>query len=88
MVKILHKIKSIESRKVDGQYCYIKVVLNKKAIQLQKETLECVMVEKQFDGSYWELFKKILLCRCECTQNTVDIIVGRDHAFKSQEKCV
>ena len=52
------KIKTIEPKKVDGQYCYIKVVIKQKGDTIVKEEiLECADGRKKFDGpSYWELF--------------------------------
>ena len=52
------KIKTIEPKKVDGQYCYIKVVIKQKGDTIVKEEiLECADGRKKFDGpTYWELF--------------------------------
>ena len=52
------KIKTIEPKKVDGQYCYVKVVIKQKGDTIVKEEiLECADGRKKFDGpSYWELF--------------------------------
>ena len=52
------KIKTIEPKKVDGQYCYIKIVIKQKGDTIVKEEiLECADGRKKFDGpSYWELF--------------------------------
>jgi len=52
------KIKTIEPKKVDGQYCYVKVVIKQKGDTIVKEEiLECADGRRKFDGpSYWELF--------------------------------
>ena len=52
------KIKTIEPKKVDGQYCYVKIVIKQKGDTIVKEEiLECADGRKKFDGpSYWELF--------------------------------
>ena len=52
------KIKTIEPKKVDGQYCYVKIVIKQKGDTIVKEEiLECADGRRKFDGpSYWELF--------------------------------
>ena len=52
------KIKTIEPKKVDGQYWYVKVVIKQKGDTIVKEEiLECADGRNKFDGpSYWELF--------------------------------
>ena len=52
------KIKTIEPKKVDGQYCYVKVIIKQKGDTIVKEEiLECADGRNKFDGpSYWELF--------------------------------
>ena len=52
------KIKTIEPKKVDGQYCYVKIVIKQKGDTIVKEEiLECADGRQKFDGpSYWELF--------------------------------
>ena len=52
------KIKTIEPKKVDGQYCYVKIVIKQKGDTIVKEEiLECADGRNKFDGpSYWELF--------------------------------
>ena len=52
------KIKTIEPKKVDGQYCYVKVIIKQKGDTIIKEeVMECADGRKKFDGpSYWELF--------------------------------
>ena len=52
------KIKTIEPKKVDGQYCYVKVIIKQKGDTIVKEEiLECADGRRKFDGpSYWELF--------------------------------
>ena len=52
------KIKTLEPKKVDGQYCYVKIIIKQKGDTIVKEEiLECADGRKKFDGpSYWELF--------------------------------
>ena len=52
------KIKTLEPKKVDGQYCYVKVIIKQKGDTIVKEEiLECADGRNKFDGpSYWELF--------------------------------
>ena len=40
------KIKTLEPKKVDGQYCYVKIIIKQKGDTIVKEEiLECAMVE-------------------------------------------
>ena len=52
------KYKTIEPKDVNGQYCWIKVVIKQKEDTIVKEEiLECADGRNKFDGpSYWELF--------------------------------
>ncbi len=52
------KVTTIQPKKVDGQYCFIKVIIKQIGDQIIKEEiLECADGRKKFDGpSYWELF--------------------------------
>jgi len=52
------KIKTLEPKKVDGQYCYVKIIIKQKGDTIVKEEiLECADGRNKFDGpSYWELF--------------------------------
>ena len=52
------KITTIEPKKVDGQYCFIKVIIKQQGNNIIKEEiLECADGRKKVDGpSYWELF--------------------------------
>ena len=52
------KITTIEPKKVDGQYCFINVIIKETDNQIIKEEiLECADGRKKVDGpSYWELF--------------------------------
>ena len=57
--QVLHsKIKSIEPHKVDGQYCYVKVIIKQVDDTIYKEEiLECADGKKGIDTpGYWELF--------------------------------
>ena len=52
------KIKPVKPEDVNGQYCFIKVVIKQKGDEIVKEEiLECADGRNRFDGpSYWELF--------------------------------
>ena len=52
------KIVSVEPKKVDGQYCYVKIIIRQKGDTIVKEEiLECADGRKKFDGpGYWDLF--------------------------------
>ena len=57
--KILHsKIKTIKPEEVNGQYCFVKVVIKQKGDEIIKEEiLECADGKKGIDTpGYWELF--------------------------------
>ena len=57
--KILHsKIKTIEPEEVNGQYCFVKVIIKQKGDEIIKEEiLECADGKKGIDTpGYWELF--------------------------------
>ena len=57
--KILHsKIKTIEPEEVNGQYCFVKVVIKQKGDEIIKEEiLECADGKKGIDTpGYWDLF--------------------------------
>jgi len=52
------KVTTIQPKKVDGQYCFIKVIIKQIGDQIIKEEiLECADGRKKFDGpGYWDLF--------------------------------
>jgi hypothetical protein len=52
------KVTTIQPKKVDGQYCFIKVIIKQtENTIIKEEILECADGRKKFDGpSYWELF--------------------------------
>ena len=52
------KIVTVEPKKVDGQYCYVKIIIRQKGDTIEKEEiLECADGRKKFDGpGYWDLF--------------------------------
>ena len=57
--KILHsKIKTIEPEEVNGQYCFVKVIIKQKGDEIIKEEiLECADGKKGIDTpGYWDLF--------------------------------
>ena len=77
--KILRsEIVSIKPDKVDGQYCYVKVVIEQNGDTItKKEILECSDGRKAYDGpNYWELFAQFYYVDVN-TLNTADIIVGQ-----------
>ena len=78
------KIKTIEPKKVDGQYCYVKIVIKQKGDTIVKEEiLECADGRKKFDGpSYWELFAQFYY-RDINTPEYCRYYTRPKHAFKS-----
>ena len=52
------KVKTIEPHEVNGQYCFVKVIIKQKGDEIIKEEiLECADGKKGIDTpSYWELF--------------------------------
>ena len=78
------KIKTIEPKKVDGQYCYVKIVIKQKGDTIVKEEiLECADGRKKFDGpSYWELFAQFYY-RDIYTPEYCRYYSRPKHAFKS-----
>ena len=52
------KIVTVEPKKVDGQYCFVKVIIKQTGDTIVKEEiLECADGRKKFDGpGYWDLF--------------------------------
>ena len=57
--QVLHsKIKTISPDKVDGQYCYVKVIIKESDNQIIKEEiLECADGRSRVDApTYWQLF--------------------------------
>ena len=78
------KIKTIEPKKVDGQYCYVKVIIKQKGDTIVKEEiLECADGRKKFDGpSYWELFAQFYY-RDINTPEYCRYYTRPKHAFKS-----
>ena len=78
------KIKTIEPKKVDGQYCYVKVVIKQKGDTIVKEEiLECADGRKKFDGpSYWELFAQFYY-RDIATPEYCRYYTRPKHAFRS-----
>ena len=78
------KIKTIEPKKVDGQYCYVKVVIKQKGDTIVKEEiLECADGRRKFDGpSYWELFAQFYY-RDIYTPEYCRYYSRPKHAFKS-----
>ena len=78
------KIKTIEPKKVDGQYCYIKIVIKQKGDTIVKEEiLECADGRKAYDGpSYWELFAQFYY-RDTATPEYCRYYTRPKHAFRS-----
>ena len=56
--ELYSKIKTIEPKEVNGQYCYVKVVIKQKGDDIMKEEiLECADGKKGIQTpGYWELF--------------------------------
>ena len=81
------KIKTIEPKKVDGQYCYVKVIIKQKGDTIVKEEiLECADGRKKFDGpSYWELFAQFYY-RDINTPEYCRYYSRNRHAFKTPGK--
>mgnify|MGYP001477751159 CR=1 FL=1 len=52
------KVTNIEPHEVDGQYCYVKIIITEKDnVTTKEEILECADGRKKFDGpGYWDLF--------------------------------
>ena len=83
------KIKTIEPKKVDGQYCYVKIVIKQKGDTIVKEEiLECADGETSLMvlviGNYLlNSTTEILIL-----QNIADIILGQNTLLSRSEKCV
>ena len=56
--ELYSKIKTIDPKEVNGQYCYVKVVIKQKGDDIMKEEiLECADGKKGIETpGYWELF--------------------------------
>ena len=52
------KIRPLDPKETNGQYCFIKVIIKQKGDTIVKEEImECADGRKRFDGpSYWDLF--------------------------------
>ena len=83
------KIKTLEPKKVDGQYCYVKVIIKQKGDTIVKEEiLECADGRKSLMvlviGNYLlNSITEILIL-----QNIADIILGKITLLSRSEKCV
>ena len=83
------KIKTIEPKKVDGQYCYIKVVIKQKGDTIVKEEiLECADGRKKFDGPSIGNYLLNSITVMLILQNIADIILGQNTLLGRSEKCV
>ena len=83
--KVYHsKIKPVNPEEVNGQFCYIKVVIKQKGDEIIKEEiLECADGRNRFDGpSYWELFAQFYY-RDVSTPEYCRYYSRPEHAFKS-----
>ena len=78
------KVTTIQPKKVDGQYCFIKVIIKQQGNNIIKEEiLECADGRKKFDGpSYWELFAQFYY-RDINTPEYCRYYRRSKHAFKS-----
>ena len=81
------KIVTIEPKKVDGQYCYVKVIIKQSENTIIKEeVLECADGRKKFDGpSYWDLFAEFYYTNVY-TPEYCRYYSRSGHAFKSPGK--
>ena len=81
------KIKTIEPKKVDGQYCYVKVIIKQKGDTIVKEEiLECADGKKGIDTpGYWELFAQFYY-RDIGTPEYCRYYSRSGHAFKTPGK--
>ena len=83
--KVYHsKIKPVNPEEVNGQFCYIKVVITEKDdVVTKEEILECADGRKRFDGpSYWELFAQFYYTDVN-TPEYCRFYSRPGHAFKS-----
>ena len=78
------KIKTIEPKKVDGQYCYVKIVIKQKGDTIVKEEiLECADGKKGIETpGYWELFAQFYY-RDVSTPEYCRYYTRPKHAFRS-----
>ena len=81
------KYKTIEPKDVNGQYCWIKVVIKQKEDTIVKEEiLECADGKKKPDGmGYWELFAQFYY-HDTATPEYCRKYSRPNHAFKSYGK--
>ena len=81
------KFKTIEPKDVNGQYCWIKVVIKQKDDTIVKEEiLECADGKKKPDGmGYWELFAQFYY-HDVATPEYCRKYSRPNHAFKSYGK--
>ena len=78
------KIKPVNPEELNGQFCYIKVVIRQKDDEIIKEEiLECADGRNRFDGpSYWELFAQFYY-RDVATPEYCRYYSRPKHVFKS-----
>ena len=81
------KITTIEPKKVDGQYCFVKVIIKQSENTIVKEeVLECSDGRKTATGpSYWELFAQFYY-RDVSTPEYCRFYSRPNHVFKSLGK--
>ena len=88
--KILYsKVKTIEPGEVNGQYCFVKVIIKQEGENIVKEeVLECAdgkkVLKHQVIGSYLLNFITVMYL----LQNIADTIVGQITSLNHQEKRV
>jgi hypothetical protein len=84
--KILHsKIKNIEPHEVNGQYCFVKVIIKQTDNDtiVKEEILECADGKKGIDTpSYWELFAQFYY-RDVSAPEYCRVYSRPNHVFKS-----
>ena len=86
--QVLHsKIKTIEPDKVDGQYCYVKVIIKQSDDKIIKEEImECADGKKGIETpGYWELFAQFYY-RDVSTPEYCRYYSRNKHAFKTPGK--
>ena len=81
------KIVTVEPKKVDGQYCYVKIIIRQKGDTIEKEEiLECADGRTRVDApSYWQLFAEFYYADIY-TPEYCRYYDRSGHAFKSPGK--
>lgn len=82
------KIKPIDPEEVNGQYCFIKVVIKQKGDEIVKEeVMECADGKRKADGlGYWDLFAQFYYHNTTHMPQYCRYYSRQGHAFKSYGK--